>query len=87
MPRNFSFPLTPEEARHVTRIKSALLDAGDKPVLVSYVARDGHAGTAKGRVMYFNGMGTTTSATIDTRDSKGRPTTVNLVRVKKVNKA
>lgn len=88
MARNKGIPLSTEDMRAVIGLVHDLRDH-DGPVRLTYVTRENnvkgqHSGVAEGKVISFSGdFATDTGAvTIDTSATKGRPSTVNLCRVK-----
>lgn len=87
MPRNEAKPLSPSD-RMVQVANHTVLAShvGDK-VAVTYVKRNGEESSSTGVVEYFNGKPgyDTGSVTIDTRETKGRPTTVNLHNIRHIH--
>lgn len=77
--RNIPKPLSPEDYAQQTRMRD-ILAAQSGPVTVFYTKRNGQEGSATGPVQFFNGKPgfDTGSVTIDSTETKGRPTTVNL---------
>lgn len=77
--RNEPKPLD-REAAALAYANRDVLEASTGEVTVNYTKRDGLPGTATGAVVFFNGREgmDTMAVTIDTRATKGRPTTVNL---------
>lgn len=87
MPRNRALPITDDERRAVIALVHDMRDH-DGPVRLTYDKRPVNgvveSGVAEGKVIGFSGnfAADTGSVTIDTSATKGRPSTVNLVRVK-----
>ena len=86
--RNQPKPISLEERRAVIGLVHDMRDH-DGPVRLTYTTRKNnvageHNGVAEGKVIGYSGdfNADTGSVTIDTSATKGRPTTVNLVRVK-----
>lgn len=83
--RNEPKPLTRDEAMHAYTMRDTL-EASTGEVTINYTKRNGDKGSATGPVVFFNGREgmDTMAVTIDTRESKGRPTTVNLHLISEV---
>lgn len=85
--RNQPQPITADEKRAVIALVHDMRDHNG-PVRLTYVTRDNnvkgaHKGVAEGKVIRFEGDFNTDkgSVVIDTSATKGRPSTINLVRV------
>lgn len=80
--RNQPKPITDDERRAVIGLVHDLRDH-DGPVRLSYGKRDGSTSISEGKVIGFEGdfNADTGSVVIDTFATKGRPSTINLVRV------
>lgn len=83
--RNIPQALSPADDA-VQRVRQADLSNRTGAVSVFYTKRDGSTGSATGPVQYFSGKPgfDTGSVTIDSSETKGRPTTINLHRIIKI---
>lgn len=83
--RNEPKPLDHLDAQR-QRLNLSILEramAEGRVVTLEYVKRNGNLSSATGPVQFFNGKPgfDTGSVTVDSTESKGRPTTVNLHRI------
>ena len=87
MPRNAAKPLSPSDALRQSRMADLLGGRLGEVVTLDYHKRNGEAGTGTGVIQFINGRpGMDTGAvTIDTTETKGRPTSVNLHLIDSVN--
>lgn len=76
-------PLTAESTARQRRVHDALSGRLGEVVSLTYVKRNGTPGVSVGAVMYFGGAPglDTGCVTIDTRETKGRESSVNLHNV------